>query len=102
MNKERSGRYIKCKIVQPGPDLSRPDVGALRPSPEEVWRRREPELVQRSGFKNLPRRRVSFLIGRPTKMDGGGGFLNLFITSGWPGIPTHILKSGSQRPPETG
>lgn len=54
MNKERSGRYIKCKIVQPGPDLSRPDVGALRPSPEEVWRRREPELVQRSGFKNLP------------------------------------------------
>lgn len=73
MNKERSGRYIKCKIVQPGPDLSRPDVGALRPSPEEVWRHREPELVQKSGFKNLPRRRVSFLIGRPTKMDGGGG-----------------------------
>lgn len=43
---------MKCKIVQPGPDLSSPGVGALWPPLEEVWRRPEPDLVHTSGYKN--------------------------------------------------
>lgn len=86
VNKERTCWRMKRKIVQPGPDLSSPGVGALWLPLEEVWRRPDLNWSKLVGTRIRPWGSASFLIGQPARMDEGG-LLCLFITLAGLGFP---------------
>ena len=72
-------------------------MGVPRLPLEEVQRRLGLNWSKAVGSGIHPCGRAQLLIGQPARMDGGG-WLILIITSAWPGIPTHIPRSGSKRP----